>query len=366
MKNLLLTGIGVFISAISFAQEGPLSATDFTTISIPGSVAGWNNFSNAAGSDDYYSTPGNISNPTGSYTDYLVGNTFRFAVPEGVIIRGIVVEIESSDPTGLTGDYSIRLTRNGILGTTDRAIATPYSATDNYRVYGSATDLWGETWTSKEINQLDFGVAIAVKRTSNGGNTGAQIDDIRVTVYYDFFTLPVNLLSFSATKKDKVVDLTWTTSGESMMDHYEIGRSDDGRNFQSIGSKAGRNSTANTQYTITDNAPASRVAYYRLKMVGVNGEISYSKIISIQWSTGRTIALYPNPILQGETLHISNPNKESLTVRFFNITGKSVAQVNTQSGELDINWLKGQKGIFVYRVVDSKNICLDMGQLVVK
>lgn len=52
--------------------------------------------------------------------------------------------------------------------------------TDTYLTYGSASDLWGTTWTATEINSSTFGMEFQ----ADALNSIASIDHVRMTVYY--------------------------------------------------------------------------------------------------------------------------------------------------------------------------------------
>ena len=50
--------------------------------------------------------------------------------------------------------------------------------------------------------------------------------------------LPISWLSFTAQKINDAVQLQWKVNGEINNDHYEVEKSTDGNNFNSIGSIA--------------------------------------------------------------------------------------------------------------------------------
>ena len=367
MKNRYLFSIGVLIATNLQAQlhDGPRYAAIFKTVAIPGSSATWSDPGNAEGSDDKYASFGDLNGTTGIYTDYLVATDFNFTIPAASVILGIVVEVEQSDPNGYTSDFQVRIVKGGFIGSAERAAATAFTATDTYLTYGSSSDLWGETWGYKNINDNIFGVAISAQRNAEGGTTEGQIDDIRITVYYSGI-LPVNLVSFSANKNHDAVQLNWTTAEESGMDHYDVERSSDGRNFYPIFSIRSNNQNATNHYSFTDNSPLYNISYYRLKMTGNGGFNKYSKIISLQWSTGNNVSLFPNPLVRGETLHISNPDKEELTIRFYNLAGKMLLSLTIFSDEIINESLNQIKGTLIYRVANSSNQTIGSGQIVLK
>ena len=52
----------------------------------------------------------------------------------------------------------------------------------------------------------------------------------------------------------------------------------------------------NEIYQYIDNTALKAINYYRLKMVDVDGQFTYSKIIAIAVPAGNTITVFPNPV----------------------------------------------------------------------
>lgn len=364
MKKPILLCI-FFISSlyINAQSQGPLNGAGFSTEIIIGADRTWDAASDAALSDDLYANFGDISG-VGGYTDYLMAINFGFSIPPGTTIIGITVEVECSDPNGKTSDYSVRISKAKTVGSSERALGTPYPASDAYMVYGGPTDLWGETWTDADINDGGFGVVIAAQRNAAGGTTGGRIDDIRITVYYNFGSLPVKLINFAAAKKNNSVELQWTTSEEVNINHYEMERSTNGRDFTRLASIASRNLTNQTSYTTTDTKPVSGIGYYRLKIVDNNNVIKYSKIATVHFKSSNQVIIYPSLWKRGTPLHISNPNQEKLTVYFFNSTGKLAAKTTTTTSELKVETFSNVQGSLLYRIINEKGELAGSGELI--
>src|SRR5215470_12927072 len=162
MKKLILFCLGTLVTTVITAQPaGPLSGGTFANLAIGGSKTSWSNVANVATSNDVYATIGNISGSVGGFSDYLIVSNFGFAIPAGNQIDGIVVEVERSDANSRTSDLHIQLIKNSLITATDKAAAGAWPAIDAYQSYGTATDLWGNTWTPSDINATNFGVAIA-------------------------------------------------------------------------------------------------------------------------------------------------------------------------------------------------------------
>ena len=88
---------------------------------------------------------------------------------------------------------------------------------------------------------------------------------------------PVELRYFKAAALKNGNLLTWATATEINTIHFDMGRSADGKNFETIGqTKAkGHHST----YEFTDEAPNSNVKniYYRLKINDLDGKIKIGR-----------------------------------------------------------------------------------------
>lgn len=157
-------------------------------------------------------------------------------------------------------------------------------------------------------------------------------------------TLPVSLISFSATKENKRVKLNWETSSEINNDFYSIERSSDGISFTTLGTVKSNNgnSTISQVYTWYDELPAIGINYYRLTQVDKDGKMQIKGIKSVSFDQGlsSSILIYPNPSvgifnlskttswqvfdMQGKpikygkskTINLSNTAKGSYTVKF--------------------------------------------------
>ena len=368
MKKVKLFCLTACIFHGVYAQiDGPFGGGTFSNVTISGSNKPWVNTSNASLSDNVYTTFGNLSNPGGTYTDYLQVTGFGFNLPSTVVINGIILEIERSDPGGRTADYAISIVKGGVISTTNRSSGAAYSLTDSYQTFGSAGDLWGETWTPADINSANFGIAIAAQRVVSGGSTAAaRIDHVRITVFYDFIVTPVKLISFSADKKNKNVEVKWTTAEEVNMDHYDVERSPDGSNFTTIGTVMSQEQLLQTEYVYTDKAPVSGVSYYRLKMAGTAGDIRYSKIVSVQFAEETGVRLYPNPLQQGQALYIVNPRNEKVTIVFYNVTGQLLANIVTSGSTIPVQRFQSQRGIVFYKIFEKNGDLALNGKLLLQ
>jgi hypothetical protein len=116
-----------------------------------------------------------------------------FALPEGVTIRGIKVEV------------AIQAAFNGTpvdvtLGATTQS--HPTTGLTSHLVYGGSTDLWGKAWTAADINEATFGPRLKVTNPKAENDPGGALllkEGVRVTVYYSYSAggLPEDAILYS-------------------------------------------------------------------------------------------------------------------------------------------------------------------------
>ena len=150
--------------------------------------------------------------------------------------------------------------------------------------------------------------------------------------------LPIELLSFKAVAKENAILLAWETASEKNSSHFEIERSTDARNFETIGSeKAQGNSQNLKRYAFTDQNPLSGMTYYRMKQVDLDGTVAYSKIEQVNLLEKQQPILYPNPAT--DKIYIKGLSDLS-GIRILNALGQEVFadKDHTETG-LDISHL---------------------------
>ncbi len=170
--------------------------------------------------------------------------------------------------------------------------------------------------------------------------------------------LPLNLTNFSAVKKDNDVLINWSTSNEINVDHFEVERSLNGRDFTRFASVSAKQlSIAN--YNTTDvntllvNA-ASKLIYYRLKMIDKDGSFKYSGIVTIKpgGSSITEIKAAPNPFTDKLQLQVQTEAGGTLKISIRDASGRTVHVQTTTvakgSSVIEMASLnKLQKGVYI-------------------
>lgn len=164
---------------------------------------------------------------------------------------------------------------------------------------------------------------------NNGNGTGTDpsiaIDDIRLTTVVP---LSLNLLEFSADANENSTLLKWKSMDEIQFSHYDVERSDDGKNFVKIATvngKGGPNTPATYHYE--DLRSKTNVVYYRLKMFDVDGQFRYSNNLFVDPKDHLTDPYsIVHSAIQNDDLFIILQSKKQGSVRYvlYNSVGKTV------------------------------------------
>ncbi len=190
-----------------------------------------------------------------------------------------------------------------------------------------------------------------VTMPKNSGIANSQmiyIDNLKST---NTGTLPVNLLSFEGEKEQDGNLLTWATASEINNDHFELQRSSDGVNFETITVIGGQGTSYQiNHYYFFDTRDFNGTVYYRIKQVDFDGTTTYSNTISI--SNAQAITIFKSgenaATIYGENLS---------AVEVFDMNGKLIysdvlnKNVSAQTIHFDANSLS--QGVYFVRVLSG-------------
>ncbi|RED93359.1 T9SS type A sorting domain-containing protein [Marinoscillum furvescens] len=109
--------------------------------------------------------------------------------------------------------------------------------------------------------------------------------------------LPLDFLSFVASARGENVLLTWETTNEINVSHFEVEHSTDGENWSAIGVEDAVNISERINvYNFIHSSAIKGYNFYRLKEVDIDGKNAYSEIIYLVLDSQKiTWSLYPNP-----------------------------------------------------------------------
>ena len=112
-------------------------------------------------------------------------------------------------------------------------------------------------WVSPEVYVLTWLQDAATKEVVNSGTK------------FDALLLPLELANFSGQSEGTNNRLTWKTLSESNTNYFDIERSNDSKNFTSVGNQkaAGESKIARSYSFVDKTANQATPQYYRLKTV---------------------------------------------------------------------------------------------------
>lgn len=343
-----------------------------------GLVSYWrfdDNLLSATATDDAGSNDGSLFNtptratsaaPVGNdatylYTNSWAGQTLSLTSPEGDAFEvsnvtgspdGVLiyrVDEVPNNPTGITGiggnaHYYGVWKANGTsptyTGTYDYAGNDGYQAgvpDADLRVYSRSNNAIS-SWTASTTTLDLAGRTLSATGLSTEFMLGSSGGGI---------ALPIELLDFHAFATPSGVKVTWETATEINNDYFEVLRSADNQNWETLTTVPGQgNSRARTTYAWMDESPLQGSNYYRLKQVDFDGKSeSFSSIAVMNQPDADGLAvpsIFPNPT-RG-VLQLVTP--EAGEVRVFDLSGNLVwVQTVAKGGNvLDVSNLP--KGVY--------------------
>jgi len=177
--------------------------------------------------------------------------------------------------------------------------------------------------------------------------------------------LPVELVSFSASVTNDIINLNWKTATELNNSGFYIERasgnnSDGNINYSKIGFvKGAGNSSLINSYSFSDKMNISGKYYYRLKQLDNNGSFKYSTPVEVNFNSHvNSFNLdqnYPNPFNPGTVIAYSLPEASNVKLSVYNALGqqvKIVENVYKNAGNYKVNFNAGNlnSGIYFYKI----------------
>lgn len=181
--------------------------------------------------------------------------------------------------------------------------------------------------------------------------------------------LPVELLSFDGIAEREYNSLSWATASEENSSHFEIEKSKDGLLFEIIGTETARgNSISYASYEYIDRQ-LQPLAYYRLKMIDMDGSYEYSNIIKIKRTGDKGYAnIFPNPTNGLVRLVAGVSSSTNISIYLVDALGRELLteqMFSNANGELimDMDMSSFTAGSYILRIVDGEEI---MTRVIVK
>ena len=280
-------------------------------------------------------------------------NTFNCSGTPNISICGYVPVAASSITSTISVAQSL-ITANGISTTTITIRLKDASGT-NLTTSGGTITLTSSAGTLGTVVDNNDGTYTVILTSTSSPATaligfainGTTASSTTNVVFAN--TLPLKWGDAKVFRKYKTQQLEWITEQETMVSHFEVERSINGRDWLVILSNMkATNSDLQQTYAHTDKEYIPTVVYYRIKEVDKDGKSYYSEVLKLDADAGfNRIIAYPNPA--DKLLYVGNVEKTKLsTIQLYSINGEKVKEWNQPQVSYDVSNLP--TGIYLLKV----------------
>lgn len=190
--------------------------------------------------------------------------------------------------------------------------------------------------------------------------TGPMMANVSTMGFQSFSqsALPVKFIGFTVARQNSNVLVQWSTSEEVNAGMFELQRSTDASNWNTIAYVAATgNSSAVNNYAYTDKNSTASALYYRIRQVDVDGKFTYTPVKAIR--TGTTATNLTIASVQGKILlQVSEEIKGNLVVRFIGMNGQVAEQqtISGLAGQLVLAARPAVKGNYIVSVSNGQDV----------
>lgn len=172
--------------------------------------------------------------------------------------------------------------------------------------------------------------------------------------------LPVEMSDLKGNLADNKAYLNWETYKEVDNRGFEIQKSVDGKNFETIAfvnsqAKDG-NSSSKLKYEFIDQKSLTKETFYRLRQVDIDNSFKYSNIIALKPEIVKDavkILAYPNPFRNTLTVSRQNGKVESAKITIIDLAGKTVYEQNMNADQINIETQDLPNGTYFIKYEDG-------------
>lgn len=222
----------------------------------------------------------------------------------------------------------------------------------------------GQVLTPAQINKLSFTpdtsvhspvVAFTYMATDNSGNLSNPAT-FNIP-FADAVPLPINLLTFTATKHNRNALIEWTTSLELAGMHYQLLHSMDGQTWTVLHSENAHGSAHFNQYSYLHTNVVNGTHYYKLKLIEADNSYTMSMVRSLLFDGVQTysILIQPNPV--SDMLYLSTTDASDIqSVILYSSDGKKVVELHDFHSGDKIDMSSYAAGIYMLKLQDANGL----------
>jgi len=167
--------------------------------------------------------------------------------------------------------------------------------------------------------------------------------------------LPLTLTSFTASMLGSDAVINWKTNNETNVKEFKVEKSLDGISFNQFATIAANNSRGENFYSIKD-FDIQNTSYYRLKMMDIDGQFTYSQIAKLSLEAFDQVSVFPNPA--SNSIVITN-NQSSLLnseATIYDAFGKKMMSIKLKSSSEKIEIRSLSKGNYLIQFINGTSL----------
>ncbi len=207
----------------------------------------------------------------------------------------------------------------------------------------SATLTSTSTWTYATSGNTRF-ARFLVTSFSGGGGFGST------TV-----PLPMTLIWFKGTARDKVISLDWEVANEKGLKEYIVERAADAMHYEPISIVASQN-LPGKQYNTIDNNPLPGNNYYRLSLVNTDGTKQIVGFTHVLVHGGTSLSIYPNPAKEELHIAVTGQSSGEMRMQLLDLNGRVVLSSVLDKVDNKFNLQGYAKGLYLLRVIGGQEM----------
>jgi hypothetical protein len=197
-------------------------------------------------------------------------------------------------------------------------------------------------------------------------NSSTGISPTGFSVFNEI-ALPVHFIGFNLARQDQEVLVQWATSHETDNSHFEVQRSDNGINWNTIGQvPAASTGSAIQRYTFIDRQSFAIVQYYRIRQVDIDGRFSFTAVRILKHDPVGDIRIQSTPE-NALYVHFSQKVNAKVTIKLLTLVGQevSVSRFTNPVGQYLVPVTSSLKGFHIVTITDGENL-ISSGRVILR
>lgn len=229
----------------------------------------------------------------------------------------------------------------------------------------------GPTWTCSTMGTWP-GVTAGTQNATTSTGAVTLPDGGNATSYWVLSCsqqpLPIELVSFNAVCQNNGANLIkWTTATEVNADKFEIQKSSNAVDFQTIGTIQAQYPYGGN-YSYTDNTKNVGITYYRLKMIDKDASFKYSDIVNVDNDKCKNIRTQVYAYGKNIVVNVNTSSNQTMRALVYDAIGRTLLDkpIEVNEGNNTFQWpMEVAQSIYFVKLVDERGDLVQVQKVVI-